>query len=341
MLGMGKSGLQPHPSWRAVGLPAGWPPTLVVVVDTEEEFDWNAPFDSNSRSTTNIRHQPLAQKIMDRHGVVPTYVIDFPVSTAPEAVSTLRSIADDGRCEIGAHLHPWVSPPLEEQVNIYNSFPGNLPPALEREKLARLADGIENAFGDRPTVYKAGRYGLGPATFQTLRELEFRIDASVVPHTDFSGSGGPDFTAFPSGPFLAGAELVALPLSVHFTGALAAAGPKLYPSVAARSTAPLRLPGLAARLGLLERLRLSPEGHSLDDMKRQTCTALAVGERYFMLTYHSSTLLPGGSPYVRSVAERDAFLNTLDGYLKFFTGECGGRGRRVTELAKSVGQFDA
>src|SRR3974390_1747115 len=174
MLGMGNSGLQPDPSWRAIDLPAGWPPTLVVVVDTEEEFNWSAPFNSNSRSTTNILYQPLAQEIMDRHGVVPTYAIDFPVANTPEAVSILRSIADDGRCEIGAHLHPWVSPPIEEEVNVYNSFPGNLPPNLEREKLARLADRIESAFGYRPAVYKAGRYGLGSATFQTLRDFEFR-----------------------------------------------------------------------------------------------------------------------------------------------------------------------
>ena len=337
---MAKSGLQPDPSWRAIDLPADWPPTLVVVVDTEEEFDWSAPFGSNSGSTTNILYQPLAQEIMDQHGVVPTYVIDFPVATTPEAVYTLRHISDDGRCEIGAHLHPWVSPPIDEEVNVYNSFAGNLPATLEREKLARLADRIETAFGCRPVIYKAGRYGLGPATFQTLRELEFRIDTSVVPHTDFSDFGGPDFTAFPSGPFRAGANLTALPLSVHFTGTLAAAGPKLYAALAARSAARLRLRGLTARLGLLERLRLSPEGHSLEDMKRQTRSALARGERYFMLTYHSSTLLPGGSPYVRSVAERDAFLHALEGYLEFFMGECRGRARRVTEVAAATRQYD-
>ena len=333
---MGKFGLQPDPYWRAINLPAAWPPTLVVVVDTEEEFNWSAPFNSNSRSTTNILYQPLAQEIMDRHGVVPTYVIDFPVANTPEAVSILRSIADDGRCEIGAHLHPWVSPPIEEEVNVYNSFPGNLPPTLEREKLARLVGRIENAFGYRPTVYKAGRYGLGPATFQTLREFEFRVDTSVVPHTDFSASAGPDFTAFPSGPFLAGADLVALPLSVHFTGTLAAAGPKHYPSLTARSAARLRLPGLAARLGLLERLRLSPEGHSLADMKRQTRAALARGERYFMLTYHSSTLLPGATPYAPSTIDRDTLLNVLERYLDFFMGECGGIAKRASMLASEL-----
>jgi hypothetical protein len=338
---MRKPGLRPDSSWCALYLPAEWPPTLVVVVDTEEEFDWNAPFDSNSCSTTNILFQPLAQEIMDRHGIVPIYMVDYSVADTPEAVSVLRTIADNGRCEIGAHLHPWVCPPHQEVINTYNSFPGNLPPALEREKLVRLTARIEDAFGRRPTIYKAGRYGLGPATFATLLELGYRVDTSVVPRTNFSASGGPDFTAFPSGPFLAGADLIALPLSVHFTGALAVAGPKLYPSLTAPSAAWLRLPGLTARLGLLERLRLSPEGHSLNEMKRQTRSAIARGERYFMLTYHSSTLLPGGTPYVRSVADRDAFLHALEGYLEFFMGECRGRGKRVTELATSMGQFNA
>lgn len=336
---MPRRALQPDSSWRALYLPSKQPPALVVVVDTEEEFDWNAPFDSNSRSTTNILFQPLAQEIMDRHGIVPIYVVDYPVADTPEAISVLRNIADNGRCEIGAHLHPWVSPPHQEVINAYNSFPGNLPPSLEREKLARLTARIEDAFGQRPTIYKAGRYGLGPASFATLLKLGYRVDTSVVPHTDFSASEGPDFTAFPSGPFIAGDGLIALPLSVHFTGALAAAGAKLYPALAARSR--LRLPALTARLGLLERLRLSPEGHSLNDMKRQTRSALARGERYFMLTYHSSTLLPGGTPYVRSVADRDAFLHTLEEYFEFFMGECGGRGKRVTELATSTRQFDA
>ena len=207
---MPKPGLRPDPSWRALDLPADWPPTLVVVVDTEEEFDWNAPFDSNSRSTANILCQPLAQEIMDRYGVVPTYVVDYPVADTPEAASVLRTIADDGRCEIGAHLHPWVCPPHGEAVNAYNSFPGNLPPALEREKLARLTARIEEAFGRQPTVYKAGRYGLGPATFAMLPDLGFRLDASVVPHTDFSDAGGPDFTGFPAGPFSADDRLRSL-----------------------------------------------------------------------------------------------------------------------------------
>jgi len=330
---MRKPGLQRDSSWRALHLPAEWPPTLVVVVDTEEEFDWNAPFDSNSCSTTNILFQPLAQEIMDRHGIVPIYMVDYPVADTPEAVSVLRAIADNGRCEIGAHLHPWVCPPHQEVINTYNSFPGNLPPALEREKLVRLTVRIEDAFGQHPTIYKAGRYGLGPATFATLLELGYRVDASVVPHTDFSDADGPDFTGFPAGPFAPGAGLVELPLSVHFAGVLAASGPSVYPQLTHAAAKGLHAPGIAARLGLVERLRLTPEGFSLADMKRQTRAALARGERYFMLTYHSSTLLLGATGYVRDDAERAVFLDRLDGYFRFFMGECGGQTRSVSAVS--------
>src|SRR3954454_23694277 len=94
--------------------PPTQPPTLVVVVDTEEEFDWDAPFDPSSTSVENIGFQHLAQDAFDAFGVVPTYLMDYPVATTPESAATLRRFHDSGRCKIGAHLHPWVNPPAEE-----------------------------------------------------------------------------------------------------------------------------------------------------------------------------------------------------------------------------------
>src|SRR3546814_10955242 len=70
-----------------------------------------------------------------------------------------------------------------------------LPPELEHAKLAALTEAIAGAFGARPVVYKAGRYGVGPATAGILEALGYRIDVRVVPFTDFSDDGGPDFSA--------------------------------------------------------------------------------------------------------------------------------------------------
>jgi hypothetical protein len=326
-----------YPLCRYLSPPQNWPPTLTVVIDTEEEFDWLAPFDPQATATTNIQYQPLAQRIFDKYGVVPTYVIDYPVAISAQARDILLPMMAEGRCEIGAHLHPWVTPPDSGSIDNFHSFPGNLPADLEMQKLRSLTNCIELGFGRRPTIYKAGRYGIGPATAEILRELNFHIDVSIVPRTDFSPYEGPDFHDLPDMPFETKGGIAVLPLSVSFVGALAGIGWKLFPTIITKPALRWHLPGLCARLALLERLRLSPEGHGIGDLVRQTRSAMARGQRFFMLTYHSSSLLPGGTMYVRDEQERRRFLDILDEYLAFFFGpQCRGRCLSVSDAARQL-----
>ena len=316
-------------------VPADWPPTLAVVVDTEEEFDFdNANDFGNGSCVANVGRQAPGQDVLERNGIVPTYVLDYPAARCPGARALIRPLLQAGRCDIGAHLHPWVNPPENGPVDECRSYPGNLPPALERAKLERLTDCIEEEFGRRPIIYKAGRYGVGPATARILEELGYRIDISVVPRTDFSGRHGPDFRDFPDEPFRLSPSLIGLPLSVGFAGALASSGPRLYPTIDGPLGKRFRLGAFAARLGLLERLRLSPEGHSLNDMRRHVTAAIETGQRLFMLTYHSSSLLPGATPYVRNEVERVEFLERLDGFCRFFMTTLGGRASTVHDVAE-------
>ena len=89
-------------------------PQLLVVVDTEEEFDWQQPFDRQRTSTASIPAQDRAHAIYDRYGVVPTYVMDYPVATSPGASRYLRRLVDAGRADFGTHCHPWVTPPFDD-----------------------------------------------------------------------------------------------------------------------------------------------------------------------------------------------------------------------------------
>ena len=98
-------------------LPPETKPVLTVVIHTEEEFDWNKPHDRNSISVEHMRHIGRAQTMFDEFGIVPNYVVDYPVASQAIAVEPLRAYADSGRALIGTHLHPWVSPPYEEEVN--------------------------------------------------------------------------------------------------------------------------------------------------------------------------------------------------------------------------------
>jgi hypothetical protein len=311
---------------------------LAIVVDTEEEFDWSRPFARENRATTTIPAQARAHEIYDRLGIVPTYVIDHPVATDANAVAFLGGLAAAGRAEIGAHLHPWVTPPDEEVLSRANSYPGNLPPALERAKIAALTEAIEAGFGHRPTVFKAGRYGFGPHTAAALAELGYQVDCSFVPHVSFAGDGGPSFYGRPDRPFWLdeARRLLEVPLTSGFAGSVAAAAerrPALFDSPAA---ARLHVPGILSRLGLAERVRLSPEGHSPAEQRRLLETLARRGHRFFTLTYHSPSLAPGHTPYVRSEGDLAAFLAALEEVLLFFRDGLGGRFTTLTRYRSAL-----
>jgi hypothetical protein len=307
---------------------------LTVLVDAEEEFDWSEPFSNGSMSVSSMRHQHLAQAIFARYGVVPTYVVDYPVASQSDGYVPLRELLVDGVCEIGAQLHPWVNPPHGERINVYNSFPGNLPRELEMAKLAALTGTIEENFGVQPRVYKAGRYGVGPNTAAVLAQNGYKIDASVVSRRSFAFEHGADFTEIDARPYWFGprSELLEIPLTCDFTGLLREVGRRLYPRLSSRLGRQLHVPGLLARTSLLNRIHLTPEGVTLMEAKLLTRTLLASGTRIFLLAYHSPSLEPGHTPYVQDQGDLRRFIDWLDGYLEFFRGEVNGRPVTPTEL---------
>jgi len=309
-------------------------PELLIIVDTEEEFDWSTPFARENVATTAIPAQARAHEIYDRFGIVPTYVVDYPVATDPAAVAFLRGLADAGKAEIGAHLHPWVTPPHEEEVSTFNSYQCNLPPALERAKIAALTDAIARGFDARPMVFKAGRYGFGANTARVIAELGYAVDCSVVPHTDFSADGGPDFRGHADGPYWLdkGSGLLEIPLSVGFFGAVAGLGPKASGLFDNAAAARLRAPGLLSRSGVLARSRLTPEGVSAAEQCRLIAAMAGQGHRLFSLTYHSPSLAPGQTSYVRDEADLAQFLASIETVLTFFRDTIGGRFTTATRV---------
>ena len=109
-------------------------------------------------------------------------------------------------------------------------------------------------------------------------------------------------------------------------------GPSLLPIIHSRLGLACHLPGILARSGLLDRLTLTPEGMDLADLKRLTNTLMRRGERLFTFVFHSPSLASGNTPYVRNEAELAAFLERIEGYLRYFTGELGGEGRSALEV---------
>jgi hypothetical protein len=299
-----------------------WPDALgwrfAVTVDTEEEFDWHAPFSRSATATTAIAALPAAHARFAAAGVPLILLVDYPVAADPRAVDTLRGLVTPGGSAIGAQLHPWVNPPFEEAVTARNSFLGNLPVALQRAKLAALTDRITLSFGAPPRMFRAGRYGLGPDTMRLLAEHGYLIDTSERPGFDYRKLGGPDFSDRPTEPRrpLADHPLVELPLSTVYIGRWRRHGAARYRRIVgwpgARS--------IAARLGLLSRVSLSPEAMPIADAREAVQRAVADAPAGLLnFSFHSPSLVPGHTPYVRDAADLarfdawwDAMLALLD-----------------------------
>jgi GT2 family glycosyltransferase len=302
-------------------------PMLVTTIDAEEDFDWNGPFVRDARRVTSMRSQYKAHRVFERHGVVPTYLVDYPVAAQDEGRGPLKDLLRSGLCEIGAQLHPWVNPPFVEVISNRNSYPGNLPMVVEYDKLLALTNLLEEAFETRPKIYRAGRYGFGENTVEILRHLGYLVDTSIMPCWNYQRQGGPDFRAMPVEPFWLDPDqsLLEMPISVAMVGRAARYGRVLSGGIFNRFSERTGLASAASRLGLLERIRLTPEGIHIEESKRLVRQMLADGRRVFVMAYHSPSLEPGKTPYVRTENDLDRFLGWLEEFYDFFTGEIGGR----------------
>lgn len=311
---------------RRLAAPApGAPPMLLTVIHTEEEFDWASPFDSRQTGVTHMRDIGRVQEIFARHDAKPTYVVDYPIASQSEAVDALTAAIGGSRATIGAHLHPWVSPPVEEAVTVRNSYPGNLPPELERAKLQRLGARIAAAFGTAPTVYLAGRYGFGPNTLSILQEFGYRVDLSPVAMADYSADGGPDYSSQDNHCTWEGTPpILRIPHSVADIGLLCRGGQRLFQPDGSSLLRRLHVPGILARLGAMERLRLSPEGFELGHLKACATALCGAGVKVLVLSFHSPSVTPGFTPYVRDQADLREFLARVDGFLRYFRDELHG-----------------
>ncbi len=293
-----------------------------VAVDAEEDFDWQTPVRSTAFSTGCMSRIPQLQEITGAYGAVPTYLLTYPVLGNEEVVRLLRRHLSRGDCEFGAQLHPWVNPPFDGDTGSAMSYAGNLQANLEERKLVMLMRRLEECFGAAPTCYRAGRYGLSRTTSSLLEKHGFVVDTSLAPRTTSVADGGPDYSNVDYQPFWFGENrrLLELPLCRSIIGWGGGAAAPIYHAMAAGGGAALRLPGVLTRIGLAERITLSPEGNDLAAMKRLVSRLLARGQRVFVVSFHSSSLALGRNPYVQTKAALHQFYDRLSGILDHIAG---------------------
>jgi|CXWL01.1.fsa_nt_gi hypothetical protein len=281
-----------------------------VSVDTEEEFDWAGQLTRDGHGVASAAALGSGQTYFKSAGVVPVYYMDYPVAECDAALDALGPSIAEGAAEIGVHLHPWVTPPFTETVSRHNSYAGNLDAVTERAKLSAIRERIIARYGVVPIAYRAGRYGIGPNSHDILIEQGFKIDSSIRALFDYRDDGGPDFRGCNTHAHWAdtGKRLIELPLTAHYLGWGGQLKPHLFNVI--RDSATLR--AIAARTGLVERVPLTPEGTPPARACAMIDHALDHGVRLLSMSFHSPSLAPGYTPYVRDTADLATFYRWFD-----------------------------
>ena len=308
----------------------GFGQRVLLTVDTEEEFNWRAPFRRDGYGLSHVTAIPRFQSFCESIGAHPVYLVDWPIVQDAAAVEIIGDAVRRGPAEVGVQLHPWVNPPFHEEVCVRNSFAGNLQPDLEAAKFMGLRDAIEAAFGTAPLIYRAGRYGLGPNTAGLLKRAGIRIDTSVRSLCDYSDQGGPDYSNHPLLPYWVDRDrtLLELPVTSIYAGPLRQFGPALH---RAQRHLPTFFSGFS-RFNLLERIALTPEGVTAEEALRGVDIALRTGVPVLVLSFHSPTLAPGFTPY----AATQEGVETLYAWFAAIYAELDRRGVRSVTVGEIV-----
>ncbi|MDE2437230.1 MAG: WalW protein, partial [Sphingomonadales bacterium] len=159
------------------------------------------------------------------------------------------------------------------------------------------------------------------------------IDTSVRTNFDYSFAGGPNFRRLPLGPWWIrdDCRLMELPLTTVYSGIMRELGDWLYPRL-------WRIPqmrGVLARLRIMERIPLTPEGVTLDEAIRGIDIALDMGLPVLVFSFHSPSLAPGYTPYVKTEDDLDALYDWWRGVFAYL-GQRRVAPTTVREIIESV-----
>lgn len=272
---------------------------VVFSVDVEEEGLFSGRYEPVAAGVKNVESLRRLEFVTREFGLPVTLLCTWPVLNDPGCRVILRRWQDELRAEVGAHLHPWNTPPLENPGSGDAWTPSEqMPTQLLDAKLAELVHSCREATGQAPAAFRMGRFDLSPKVRYLLPSHGLRVDSSIVP-----ARWSP---TLPEG-FLSPADPYPLLTDERGRTRLLEVPITLVPVLPALRTAvwrAARLLGPGAGVWLLRHFKTVaaagtiPVWYPLPSMQLGARLHLARGGRVIHLFIHSSELMPGASPHV-------------------------------------------
>ncbi len=297
---------------------------LIITIDTEGDNQWDP---SRPRSTANIRYIPRFQALCDRYGFPPTYLCTYDVAEDPAFDEILVPLHQSGHAEVGAHLHPWTNPPIDarwDSGEAAAAYPSELPAGVFARKLECLTTLLTTKLGAAPRSYRAGRWGLSAAHIPILLHLGYIVDCSVTPLVNWRDRGarerGQDFSAAPVGPYFmawgdpareGSSGLLEVPVTILYTNTVMRRAPLLRAAYARyRKASPARL--LNRMFWIAPQWFRPFSDMSVAKLKAVYETARRLELPALEMMFHSSELMPNGSPHNTTVEAVDDLFQRLE-----------------------------
>jgi hypothetical protein len=288
---------------------------LVITIDVEEEGLFSGTYPASGAGVTNVQELKRLEFIPREFGFPLTLLTTYPVAQNPAAREILISWRERHGAEIGAHLHPWNTPPFRELSHPEPIPTAQLPPDLLEAKLASLVHYLSETCGQAPRSFRMGRFDWSTGLLQLLPRYGLKVDSSMVPLT-YKGEGTQNFLA-PADPFwLAGPtspdlRLLEVPVTMVPVWAFSA---RAWHRLAALLPANLA-EALLSRFRFVGAAGIHPAWFPRLSMRLAAGLHQRRGGRVLTLFLHSSEFLPGGSPDFPDAPAVDRLVGKLRDFL--------------------------
>ena len=176
------------------------------------------------------------------------------------------------------------------------------------QDITRAKGVLEDLGGVVVQGYRAPSFSIGTGNLwalDLLAQTGHRYSSSIYPikHDHYGMPDSPRFA------YMLASGLLEVPVTTVFGGLLGKAGEPVYHRVARNGT---HAGAALARLGIVERIALTPEGIPADRACKAIDIAVELRVPVLNFSFHSPSLQPGNTPYVRSPADLDLFYRWWD-----------------------------
>jgi hypothetical protein len=309
---------------------------LVVTVDVEEEGLFTGRYPRVPPGVKNVYELRRIEFITREFGFPLTLLVTYPAAVELPCAKILRSWHRELGAELGAHLHPWSTPPFADLPCPEPVRSDLMPESLLRAKLESLKDVLESRLEVRAASFRMGRFDLGEGVRRLLPTCGFHTDSSVVPcrlvdnvADHFMAGNEPFWWGRDEGE---GNSLLEVPLTqLTFLPELAA---RLY-RVSQRLTEPRRLI-LHSAFRALGVVGIQPAWYPLSSMQWAARLHHARGGKVLTMFLHSTELLPGANPDYPTEAAVRRLTGRIRQFLQWLTTRYSIEGVTLSQLHHSL-----